>query len=225
MTNQLQNILSAYEEAPPERNWKMIAEKLDEDGIFDSDRLYHYEQQPDNAVWDKIQSHLKNSGEESAIVKQLNPRRDFLKYGIAAAILILLSVAAVNYFNAPSKEILANNKEVKPAVDSPISEETGNNNEGITKTDDPENTTNTSTKNSKNANRYVTVANVDGKKVRLSKKAYTVFNCAENDLAVNNSNCKESIQNVRKKMAASMLSSSGDFGGLMDLIKNLEENN
>jgi hypothetical protein len=163
--------------------------------------------------------------EESAIVKQLNPRRDFLKYGIAAAILILLSVAAVNYFNAPSKEILANNKEVKPAVDSPISEETGNNNEGITKTDDPENTTNTSTKNSKNANRYVTVANVDGKKVRLSKKAYTVFNCAENDLAVNNSNCKESIQNVRKKMAASMLSSSGDFGGLMDLIKDLEENN
>jgi len=225
MTNQLQNILSAYEEAPPERNWKMIAEKLDEDGIFDSDRLYHYEQQPDNAVWDKIQSHLKNSGEESAIVKQLNPRRDFLKYGIAAAILILLSVAAVNYFNAPSKEILANNKEVKPAVDSPITEETGNNNEGITKIDDPENTTNTSTKNSKNANRYVTVANVDGKKVRLSKKAYTVFNCAENDLAVNNSNCKESIQNVRKKMAASMLSSSGDFGGLMDLIKDLEENN
>ncbi len=54
MTNQLQNILSTYEEAPPERNWKMIAEKLDEDGIFDSDRLYHYEQQPDNAVWDKI---------------------------------------------------------------------------------------------------------------------------------------------------------------------------
>ena len=232
MTTDLKNILANYTEAPPENNWERIEATIDEDGLFDSDGLYNFHQTPRSTIWDNIQSHLNEKSNGTAEVKQLHPGRNFYKYGIAAAILILLSVAAVNFFNARQPDLVANNDEVKTDIDSPMVDEPKddseiiNNNWDITKPGAPVTTTiNTSTKNIKNGNRYVTLANVDGKKIRLSKKAYTVFSCAENSTALNNVHCKESIQNVRKKMAASMLSSSGDFGGLMDLIKDLEENN
>ena len=74
------------------------------------------------------------------------------------------------------------------------------------------------------SNRYVTIADDDGKKVRVSKKAYNVLNCAENRAALNNVRCKENIEAMQQKMSASLLSSSGDFAGLIDMIKSLEEN-
>jgi hypothetical protein len=231
MSNQIQEILSAYEERPPEENWFMISKKIDEDGLFDSDPLYSYEQDPGNAVWDKIQFQLKNTGNKATIVNLFKSKSGFLKFGIAAAILILLSIIAVTIFNVPRQEKMANNAGVNtPVKDNPLFEDNKEDpihiNEEI-KSDNPDskNTTASSGKSSKIASRYLTVSNEDGKKVRLSKKAYNVFNCAENSTALNNSSCKESIQSVRKKMAVSMLSSSGDFGGLMDMIKTLEENN
>jgi hypothetical protein len=68
------------------------------------------------------------------------------------------------------------------------------------------------------------MAKDDGHTVRLSKKAFTVFDCAENSAPHNKERCKENIQLMQQKMAASMLSPSGDFGGLIDMIKSLEEN-
>ena len=69
------------------------------------------------------------------------------------------------------------------------------------------------------------MANDKGKVVRLSKKVIPVFNCADNYKSSNNLACKENIELLQHKMATSLISASADFGGLVDLLKDLKENN
>jgi hypothetical protein len=76
----------------------------------------------------------------------------------------------------------------------------------------------------KESGRYLTMANDNGKKVRLSKKVASVFDCADNAASSKSIRCKESIESLQQKMSASLVSPSGDFSGLIDMIKSLEEN-
>ncbi|HYH13671.1 MAG TPA: hypothetical protein VD794_00530, partial [Flavisolibacter sp.] len=73
--------------------------------------------------------------------------------------------------------------------------------------------------------RYKVVAKEDGKLVRLSQKAFAVFDCAVKATANKNIRCKENIESMQEKMATSVISPTGDFAGLIDMIKTLEENN
>ncbi|HYH16025.1 MAG TPA: hypothetical protein VD794_12425, partial [Flavisolibacter sp.] len=72
--------------------------------------------------------------------------------------------------------------------------------------------------------RYTVVAKEDGQIVRLSQKAYAVFDCAVKGVAQKSENCKENIETMQAKMATSMISPTTDFAGLIDMIKTLEEN-
>ena len=73
--------------------------------------------------------------------------------------------------------------------------------------------------------RYTTIENGKGKVVRLSKKVIPLFNCAGDMASFDNVSCKENIQILQHKMATSSLSTSADFAGLIDMLKDLKENN
>jgi hypothetical protein len=67
------------------------------------------------------------------------------------------------------------------------------------------------------ANRYMIATTSAGKVVRLPKKAYSDYVCAE---AYKNYQCKEKIASIQSKMAASVAT---DFTEFMDLLKKLQE--
>lgn len=67
------------------------------------------------------------------------------------------------------------------------------------------------------ANRYMIATTSGGKVVRLPKKAYSDYACAE---SFKNYQCKEKIASIQNKMAASVAT---DFTEFMDLLKKLQE--
>jgi len=68
------------------------------------------------------------------------------------------------------------------------------------------------------ADRYMIATTSAGTVVRLPKKAYSAYACAD---AYGDTYCKEKIASIQSKMAASV---STDFTDLMDLLKNLQDN-
>lgn len=68
------------------------------------------------------------------------------------------------------------------------------------------------------ANRYMIATTSTGNAVRLPKKAYSDYACAE---ALNNHPCKERLAFIQSKMAASVAT---DFTDFVDLLKKLQEN-
>ena len=70
---------------------------------------------------------------------------------------------------------------------------------------------------------YTTMASVNGHQVRLSKKVAPVYNCAVNTCDENWSSCKASIDMLQSKLACSLGAVSTDFGGLLDILQDLEE--
>jgi hypothetical protein len=160
-----------------------------------------------------------------------------LKYAAAAAVLILLATAITLFLD---KDNSSGEVAVQPIIDQSIANARESTNQ---KSIDLDNMLQVEAEKSEtryNAqvkkivpdkkldktklNGYITIADGDGNKVRLSKKAFTVFNCAENSTSTDYQRCKENILLMQQKMSASLLSPSGDFGGLIDLIKSLEEN-
>lgn len=68
------------------------------------------------------------------------------------------------------------------------------------------------------SNRYMIAMTAGGKAVRLPKKAYSDYACAD---AYADRRCKEKIASIQSKMAASV---STDFTDFMDLLKKLQDN-
>jgi len=68
------------------------------------------------------------------------------------------------------------------------------------------------------ADRYMIATTSAGKVVRLPKKAYSDYACAE---TYKNYQCKEKIASLQSKMAASVAT---DFTEFMDLLKKLQDN-
>lgn len=66
-------------------------------------------------------------------------------------------------------------------------------------------------------NRYMIATTETGKVVRLPKKAYSDYACAE---TLQNYWCKERLASIQSKMAASVAT---DFTGFIDLLKKLQE--
>jgi hypothetical protein len=64
--------------------------------------------------------------------------------------------------------------------------------------------------------RYVLFSKASGEAVRLSKKLFALFACADDK-----ENCKEDIESVQKKMASPELMASTDFTGMLDMLQNM----
>ena len=72
--------------------------------------------------------------------------------------------------------------------------------------------------NASSADRYMIATSNTGNVVRLPKKAYADFACVEaRDLA-----CKEKMATMQSKLASASMST--DFAGVLDLLKNLQDN-
>lgn len=75
--------------------------------------------------------------------------------------------------------------------------------------------------NTQAADRYMLATSNTGQVVRLPKKAYSDYACADDPLIASNKSCKEQISLLQQQMTASMAT---DFTQLLDLLKNLQEN-
>lgn len=236
MSNHFQNKLFHYEVKPPETVWDNISSSLDEE-MTGTDKLYNFEQQPSSVVWDKLSNQL--NAEDPFSTNKTTPffkrYHKPIRYISAAAIIVIIATTVTLLVNksASTNEIVSLPVAKENTTEALKIKESIPKNNADKKTDDQDQAiipgneetqfsrSNSITKNS----RYLTVANQKGKTVRLSQKALRIFNCADNIASVNNSRrCKENIQHLQQKMATSLVSPSGDFAGLIDMIKRLEEN-
>ncbi len=234
MSSQLNHRLQQFEETPPAGTWEAIAHSLDQEEYLVGKKLFNYESAPSLAVWTNIDKMLGNTTTMKTIPSSTKYRQ-VLKYAAAAALLLLVASLITLFLNK-------NNASSDLASQAPLEEPSGGATPGGQTSivnDDVEPATSTPQENATNppiagskslmrapggkTNRYLTMDNEEGGKVRLSRKAYTVFNCAENNNSINYKRCKENIELMQQKMSASLLSPSGDFGGLIDILKSLEE--
>lgn len=232
MKNELQYKLSNYEAAPPTHVWDEIETALAHQATLHATLLFKFEQAPPAELWNKIEQQLEEKDEK---IITLTKRTNFIRYAAAAAMLVLVA-SAITFFiirgkqgnelaNTPSpvKKGTTNTSTVeKKNADGKPSDYTVDNNKEQTNYSKPDTELN---KDKSSSSRYMTIADEEGKKIRLSKKVASVFNCADNIASIKGIRCKEDIETLQQKMSASMLSASGDFSGLMDMIKSLEENN
>ncbi len=65
--------------------------------------------------------------------------------------------------------------------------------------------------------KYMVYSTTEGNAIRMSKKLYELFSCAENDR-----NCRQRIVLMQEKLAAYAL--TADFSGVVELLGNLKEN-
>ena len=241
MSNQLQHRLLNIEVEPPAKMWDAINEALNDQNSIVADKLLHFEQTPKAHLWENINQELDHITDVDKVVPSSIPfyKRYArpLRYGSAVAILAFLAITISLLLNkgAVSNELTQQStvsnttntvaRASKPSVYtetnkkdkdqlSPSSESQTNSIADFEEIVIPASTT----------TRYMTVASETGKPVRLSKKAYEVFNCAENSQAALAYRCKENITSLQQKAASAFASPSGDFASLMDMIKELEEN-
>lgn len=229
MKNELQNKLADYEAAPPPHVWAEIEGALDNQAAPHATLLYQFEQVPPPHVWNKIEQGLEEKNENAAPVRKIHVSR----LAAAAAILILVA-SAITFFIGRQKE----SGDVAIVTSPGEREKTSGTSADISQPTEKNETTSTTGQGMATAKtraevkkdripsgRYMTIADEEGKKIRLSKKVASVFDCADNLASVKGVRCKENIESLQQKMSASLLSPSGDFSGLMDMIKSLEENN
>jgi hypothetical protein len=220
MSEALKNKLENFEAEPSPKVWQEVQNALEDEQYTLREKLLSYQQQPPADLWGKIETSLGNDAEVINIKRNHNP---FFKYAMIAAALFL-AVIAINLLIKPKhKNEVAVTKpsdtghQQKTEIPAVVSLPSKPKVEPATNTALASNIKDTSA-------RYLTVSHDDGTKVRLSKKIYPVINCAENTGSANWSKCKENIQALQAKMATSVSASGTDFGGLMDMLKDLEEN-
>jgi len=241
MSNEFQNRLKNYEATPSDKVWPAIEEALDEQKQPHFQKLFDYEQEPNADIWNMIESCLDEESTKASNVFPLKKKnKNRFAYLMAAAVLLLV-VVGITYLatNKSSKELAVNQQKTDSATPSGTIKNSQKNSEANSLMSPQEKnnaalkqaieegkTENTVALNTAKitANRYTTMENEKGKVVRLSKKVIPVFDCADNLNANNNSSCKENIQNLQHKMATSFISTSADFGGLIDMLKDLKEN-
>lgn len=232
MSNEFQNKLLNYEVKPPETAWDKISLSLN-DEIPHRSKLYNFEQEPSPLVWDKLTPQLDRDVSSQKHLPFFKRYHKPVRYLSAASIIAVVAITIALLINkdAVSDELVYqpiveknNGDALKLQEDLPNNSGDKTNNQNQTflsnNVDTQSSRSNSFSKNS----RYLTVANLKGNSVRLSQKAFEVFNCAENIAAINSSRCKENIQLLQQKMATSMVSPTGDFAGLIDMIKHLDEN-
>lgn len=230
MKKELSIRLGSYEAVPPAHVWDEIEAALDDQASPHAALLYNFEQTPPSGAWDKIEEAIVARDEK---VIKLSTKKPFIRFAAAAAVILILA-SAITFFITREKaggDMAQVPQQIETEkADTFISDKTGE------PYYSPDNTTTSSNaKNNSNRDvvkkdkttlsRYMTIADEEGKKIRLSKKVASVFNCAEDIASANSIRCKENIESLQQKMSASLLSPSGDFSGLMDMIRSLEENN
>jgi hypothetical protein len=225
MSEVVKHKLENFESQPPARVWDAIAAQLDEEQPQLRERLFAYQAEPPVNSWDKISGKLDAPTPVLPLQKSRTP---LFKYSmIAAAVILTVIVITVLSTYRKTNDIALEGGGTRPSDGATFPNDTGRVKTATIpdtgKGGIPDNqVASVPSQPEKNA-RYLTVAHDDWTKFRLSKKVYPVINCAE-QTGTAWSKCKESIQALQAKMATSVNAASTDFGGLMDMLKDLEEN-
>lgn len=228
--------------------WDAISDALDEQSTPAAEKLRSFEATPPSGVWQQIESGLDGNADAPSRTLPLYQRFPAaLRYGSAAAVLLLVALtifllvdnsdrssSVARQSAAPQQSGTASrsaNREVtvRPTEDREQQERqrqagsqedrSGSGTASVEEEDVPVAKAPQRASNS----RYLTVATEEGQPVRLSKKVYPVFDCAEHSSTLERFQCQENIEALQK-MASSLASPSGDFASLIDMIKTLEEN-
>jgi hypothetical protein len=244
MNNQLQHRLSNLEVDPTTGMWDAITDALEDQTSATAGKLQHFEAAPKAHLWQQIEKDLDTDSEtQTHKIPAYKRLEQPLRYGGAVAILVLVAATIVFLLNketTPGKfaqqptitlpsqkqphsgkatDPLSNSSKASPSAASGKAS-VSNNNEH-TPGDEAEDEKGSAQRST--SSRYLTVATEEGTPIRLSKKVFPVFDCAEHSTAIKRHQCKENIEALQK-MASSLASPSGDFASLMDMIKTLEEN-
>jgi hypothetical protein len=67
------------------------------------------------------------------------------------------------------------------------------------------------------ADRFMVYTDEDGNHMKLPKKLFSVIHCNTDDFS-----CKQNLQNLQQKISSASI--SADFGGFLDMLKQLQEN-
>jgi hypothetical protein len=235
MSEVLQSKLMNYQAQPPEKTWEKINTALDEEysGSI-GERLYNFQAAPNEEIWNKISLQLQPGAEDSKKTYPVSQGRSSLfRYLSAAAILILIASGIFLFINNRTDSDVVNNTTEVPgnsSIDTNTSEVTGTGENQI-KTESgkinpsgsKQNNTGVAKKTSSGNNRYMMLTTDRGNTVRVSKKLYAVFDCADNATALNSKRCKENIQTLQRKMASAVVTPTNDFTSVIDMIKTLEK--
>jgi hypothetical protein len=216
--------LENFESQPSARVWEAIASQLDEDHPQLREKLFAYSAEPPTTTWNNISEKLNAPAPVLPLQKN---RTRFFKYSLVAAAVILAVIVTTVLINNRRRDDIA--LESNPPLNGTGIPKDSNRNIIAAKPDTnksaiPQDQIATVPDRPEKNARYLTVAHDDGTKVRLSKKVYPVINCAQQTASSISSKCRESIKALQEKMATSVNAASTDFGGLMDMLKDLEEN-
>lgn len=230
---------------PPAGIWNAVVAALEDQSSTVADTLQNLEVAPPTHLWQYIEDQLDTDRATQPQHISLHKRISKpLRYGSAVAILVLIAVTTTLLLHKdagsgelaqqPTQAAPAGNKALpsvtsgtKPESNQQLPTQAKDNREPVAQPDKPsllaDNTPAEKSTQHLNDHRYLTVATETGAPVRLSKKVYPVFDCAEHNKTLQRHQCKQNIESLQK-MASSLASPSGDFASLIDMIKTLEEN-
>ncbi len=233
----LKNKLFNYQEQPPEGAWENISDALNEEHASSiGERLYHHQATPNTLIWERISRQLHSNSEESISKKQpVSPHwGSRLKYISAAAILILVATGLFLVIDNRTNTDVADNSsnEIRnnhptnsaPSMDLDVENNSEMETENFSPLSGSKDNKNTVTKKNSRPNRYIFFTTNRGKTIRVSRKLYALFNCADNATAMNSKkHCQEDIQSLQHKIATASVIPTSDFSSIIDMIKTLEE--
>lgn len=211
MNNSFQNKLLNYEATPAPEVWNKIAASLDDTSQMLSQKLYAFEQTPSQNVWEKINSNLDSSSDkETKVVPFFTRYRRPLKYSGALAIFILIAVVTTLLISKNTVSEVPQQTMNKQKLNELKSDSVTNKvsaitiqNRLLTYKEAPDN--------------HLVFTTLDSQTFRLPKKMLNELICIENDVA-----CKAKIQKLQQKIA--LTSFASDFFGVVDILKNVREN-
>lgn len=219
-----------------------------------SEKLYQYQEEPSPEIWQNISSKLNASDRKEAKLVPFYVRyRKPLKYSGAIAVFVFLAMITslliskktesevpvdrvVNTHTSVKKDSAKNNgakenNSVSQVIEKNTSEQliaktktvkaaAEENENSVSFTEDllPQKATRTTVVSSSfNSDKYMIYSDGDGNAVRLPKKIFSAFACPSN-----NADCKQRLQMLREKFAESAMTT--DFTGILQILKNLQEN-
>lgn len=254
MSNTFQNKLLNYTQKPPQKVWDVIATALDKETSSTlSHKLYHFKEMPPEPAWQKIKSQLDAIAEPVKVVSFYNKYRRPLRYSAAAAILVFLAITTSLLITKKTKTegIAQTGIPLTTSQNSPfiipsqpheatntITSANVSNEENVQGKKPafkllPQKTVNFYTAVKKlfpkvverkhtivsdaSIDKYMIYSDEEGNAVKLPKKLFDFFSCAAEEIA-----CKEKMQLLQQKFATTSLST--DFTGILELLKNIKEN-
>ncbi|MFL5742960.1 MAG: hypothetical protein ACJ75B_22260 [Flavisolibacter sp.] len=252
MSIKIQDKLLHYELSPPEGTWNKIAATLDNHPDQKiSEKLYGFEEEPSQGLWNQISQQLHPFAEERTSIPFYKKYHRPLRYS-SAAVLLIIAATIVNLLiskktvsevpashtaeaTTPIKHdsAIQRNEEEPMEASVSISDKVAHYIKSkkhalrVTSSISPaalldqmlprQASRTTGITDNIPVDNYMVFTDAEGKVMRLPKKLFDAFACPPE-----NYDCREKIKKLQQQAASAALTS--DFGGVLEMLRHLEEN-